>query len=164
MRFPNFEKVKVYLLLIFIISLGCFAEPTFAQVPSDSVSRIYFSEFKLLSVFQPTDTLKPDTMLQESFFYDKLKMKDVFFPKTGNPGSASFTLTPEVSMLKFFNDGFNQYENYIWDPIATRTSPVNRRFTNVDYHIGSKKEQHIVLTHQQKIKPWFLVGLDFTAM
>jgi len=156
--------VRIKLYFVFLLFLCTVWNVSAQNAPDSLKKRIYFSGFSSLNAYQDSLARYEDSLLKESFFYDKLKWYDVFIPRTGNPGSAAFELFENSRMLKFVNDGFSQFDNYLWNPVGTKHSASKRRFTNIDYHLGSKKEQHIILTHEQKIKPWFVAGIDFAAL
>ena len=106
-----------------------------------------------------------DSILKQSQFYDIGRQQKAHAPATGTPGSAILIDEDFERSLKFYNDGFNQFDPYLLNPLKKSfgNAPF-KRFTNINYHLGSKKEQHIMLSHEQQIKPWFNMGLDFGAM
>ena len=138
----------------------------YAQGDSLTIDRFYFRDFKKVPGI-PVD-LSPivnDSILKLSQFYDIARQQKAHAPATGNPGSAVFIDDDFERSLKFINDGFNQFDPYLIHPLKRRfgNAPF-KRFTNINYHLASKKEQHIFISHEQQIQPWFIVGLDFGAM
>ncbi len=156
-------KLVVRIVICFLISL--FALQLAAQAPADSINIEYFSDFELASSVFRNDSLKKDSLLQSYFFFDILKQKELYVPVSGNIGSASYRLFDATKSVKPLTSGFNQFVPYEITPLKSFPLPnVERRFTNINYHIGSKKEQHVFITHQQIIRPWMIAGLDFGAL
>ena len=137
-----------------------------SQADSSSYNRTFFSPFTLFpGQTADLNTITNDSILKLSQFYDKGLQKRVHVARTGNPGSASFFSGLHSSDLKFYNHGFNQFEDYLFHPLRNKIGDRQfQRYTNIDYHLGSKKEQHILIRHEQKIKPWFIAGFDFGAL
>ena len=124
----------------------------------------YFKDFYNIIERQKDFYYQPDSLLQEAFFYDRIKQFEVFTPRSGNLGSAHLDFFEKFQNKKIFSDGFTQYDGYFLDPFRKKTNSALRRFSNINYHIGSKKEQHLVVRHEQKIRPWMIMGLDLAAI
>lgn len=136
-----------------------------AQTQIDTLLNENFSDFNFPSNLNNRVNTSIDSVLLESYFYDKLKQKETGLPVAGNLGSASFNPFQKNVFDKLWYDGFNQFAPYEIYPLSPFPSTYpERRFTNINYHIASKKEQHIFLKHEQKIKPYLVAGLDFGAL
>ncbi len=157
--------MKLVTRIIFCLLINLFSFQLSAQTQADSMSTAYFSDFEFASYVYRNDSLKTDSLLHTYFFFDKLKQKEVYVPVTGNIGSASYRLFDVSASVKPMSSGFDQFLPYEINPVKTfPMQNVERRFTNINYHIGTKKEQHVFITHQQKIRPWMIAGLDFGAL
>lgn len=53
------------------------------------------------------------------------------------------------------------YDLYVWSPQQTRYFRGNKRFSQIDFHSGTFKEQEIRLTHAQNILKNWNAGFDF---
>lgn len=62
-------------------------------------------------------------------------------------------------------DGFEQFNHYLISPYVSlqETTADSTRTTLLDYHIGSKKEQHLMINHRQQLNSHWLAGIDFGA-
>ncbi len=155
------KKAGFIYILFFILA----SVKLFAQSPADTIVNVNFSDFNFPAVINLSENRTVDSALFESYFYDKLKQYDVGYAVSGNPGSASTLKFHNSNFDKIFYDGFNQFSAYEIFPLTTFPSSFSeKRFTNVNYHIATKKEQHIFLKHEQKIKPYVIAGLDFGAL
>ncbi|MBK6640458.1 MAG: hypothetical protein IPG39_04115 [Bacteroidetes bacterium] len=139
---------------------------TLAQSPADSSSMkpTAFDSFFLINPHNPI--LVADSAVMPTFvqIYDPLYRNFLGDPRSGNPGSASFSFLNNLNDYRFFNDGFNQFDAYLIRPDQTTLNGLKRRFTNVNYHLGSKKEQHILISHKQEFRKGLVAGLDFGAL
>ncbi|MBK8417188.1 MAG: hypothetical protein IPL22_23325 [Bacteroidetes bacterium] len=139
---------------------------TLAQSPADSSSMkpTAFDSFFLINPHNPI--LVADSAVMPTFvqIYDPLYRNFLGDPRSGNPGSASFSFLNNLNDYRFFNDGFNQFDVYLIRPDQTTLNGLKRRFTNVNYHLGSKKEQHILISHKQEFRKGVVAGLDFGAL
>lgn len=154
-------------LFCLLISLCCFSiaqAQTQAQTDSTTIHSNSFKDFYLL--IPGTEILHADSSTLPTFiqFYDPITRLNTGDPRSGNPGAASFSFFNSQTDFKFFQDGFHQFDNYILEPTYITFFSKNRRSTNINYHLGSKKEQHILLTHKQQLQKGLFAGLTFGAL
>jgi hypothetical protein len=155
----NFRRRFFFVVVLMVLN----APAAFSQVDSLS-KRIYFKNLFLFNDYELNDSAYTDQSLETVHLYDALQKNFIFIERTGNAGSAHNDFYGNFQNVKLFNNGFNQYDYYLLKPYEVKTAIANNRFTNINYHLGSKKEQHIFIKHQQALKPWLLAGLDFGAL
>lgn len=150
-----------FLILSWLLA-GC-AFSLSAQTDSVQLERLFFHAFdKTPGTPADLSLVVNDSILKFSQFFDRGRQYKVHTPYTGNPGSAILLDDDFGRSLKFFNDGFSQFDPHLIQPLKNKfgNAPF-KRYSNINYHLASKKEQHIMLSHEQQIKPWFIIGLDF---
>lgn len=79
----------------------------------------------------------------------------------GNLGSA---LSPQLFKIDreiFPLVGLRSYQPYVWKPDSLRFYRSNKRFSQVDYHNSTFKEQEIRVIHSQNILKNWSAGIDF---
>jgi putative beta-barrel porin len=101
--------------------------------------------------------------LQDPLFYDKALRNQVYIQQTGNFGSAINDIFTPIQSFDIIAPGFNQYNRSMLFAENNKIELPALRFTNLEYHLASKKEQHIFVTHNQKFRPWLVAGLKFGA-
>jgi Putative porin len=156
------SKFPLPLLVVSFLAVAC-AQQAFAQIDS-SATKSSFHDFYLLNPANSiliTDSTSIPSFLQ---IYDPLDRNYLGDPRSGNMGSASFSFLGNLNDYRFFRDGFNQFNAYMINPGQTTLNGLKRRFTNINYHLGSKKEQHIFISHKQEFKKGLVAGLDFGAL
>ncbi|MBL0343176.1 MAG: hypothetical protein IPP71_21325 [Bacteroidetes bacterium] len=160
------KKNGLICFLLCAYFLICGNELAFSQTDSLKTPRAFLKPLYLFpGQTADLNTITNDSILILSQFYDNGLQKRVHVARTGNPGSASIFSGLHSMDLKFYNHGFNQFEAYLFHPLRNNIGDRPfQRYTNIGYHLGSKKEQHIVISHEQKIKPWFIAGFDFGAL
>ncbi len=105
-----------------------------------------------------------DTVLSASFFFDPSRWAMPGFMGTGAFGTARMDLFPNHSSKGFVNYGFNAFAYYRFkDPNYPSTDSVGTRNTEINYHLGNRKEQHVDFDHMQHIRPGLHVGLSIGA-
>jgi hypothetical protein len=105
------------------------------------------------SLFEPLDPV----------WYDKAIRYQTYLQQTGNFGAAIFDPLRQNMSPYLISNGFNQYDRSMFRAIENRIELPSKRFTNINYHLGSKKEQHIFVEHNQRFRPWIVAGLKFGA-
>jgi len=106
-----------------------------------------------------------DTLFLNTLFFDPVRSSTPFNVVTGNPGAAHLDLIRQSVRSYGLSDGFNHFEGYLLSPAKSLPGEViPSRFTRIDYHIASKREQHIMLNHEQHIRKYWFAGIDFGAL
>ena len=123
---------------------------TMAQQDSGSLARTYFGDYYFLSGrFELPESKVSDSIFNNTRFYDILQRKSVFSPQAGNIGAASLNLFDRINTGKTFQDGFIQFDPYLLQPFLSLPSKQSiQRFTNINFHLASKKEQHIIIKYK----------------
>lgn len=153
-RLLNRPLKAIFLLLILFGS----AAPVLAQSDSTPEFKPHFRQFPVTCIFTP------DTFFQNTYFYDQGLQQDPSSAATGNPGSSIRTFATPLNEGRV-RDGFEQFNFYLISPFASfqETTGDSNRTTLLDYHIGSKKEQHLMINHRQLFKHHWMAGIDFGA-
>lgn len=114
--------------------------------------------------FLPAGLFPPDTFLQNTYFFDQGLRQDPSATTTGNPGSSIKTFAPPLNEGRM-RDGFDPFNHYLISPhvFLMNNAGDSSRTTLLDYHIGSKKEQHLMINHRQQLSSHWLAGIDFGA-
>lgn len=150
----------VSFMFLFVLS---FKSPDVCAQSDSSSSVVFFRN--LINDNHGTEESMNDSTLVNTFFFDRVRQYHPFIVITGNPGSAHLNLFSNHSASSVLNDGFNQFDGYLLSPFKSLPGKaVPKRFTLIDYHIASKKEQHIMLNHEQHISESWHAGIDFGAM
>lgn len=141
-----------------LLLFGTNSFTAYAQRNSLPATETRFRQFPVTGIFPP------DTFLQHTYFFDKRLQQEPLAPATGNPGSSMRIFAPPLNEGRM-RDGFEQFYHYLIDPYASlqKNEDDSVRTTLLDYHIGSKKEQHLMINHRQQIKPHWMAGIDFGA-
>lgn len=148
-----------FLLLTVLVLINSHA---FGQ--TDSVSSKTVFKGLISESFTMEESLN-DSALISNFFYDRVRKNHPFIVITGNSGSAHLDLFTGSKTASQLHDGFSQFDGYLMTPFKSLPGmPVAKRYTLIDYHIASKREQHILLNHEQHISERWYAGIDFGAM
>ena len=155
--FPRF-----LILWLFVLKTTCAQAQSSAD--STTLKLTAFKGFYLVNSYTPV--LVSDSVFLPSFvqIYDPLYRNFLGDPRSGNPGSASFSFINNLNDYRLFRDGFNQFDAYLLKPDQIKLNGLKRRYTNINYHLGSKKEQHILISHKQEFRKGLVAGLDFGAL
>lgn len=152
--------VPFYFLLVVLIAPGIAS----GQKGNDSLGTGYFDGFLQLEGEYAPPPAKSDTVFRDVYFFDKISRLGDDFPRSGGPGAAALDVFNGFHEVRRIRSGFNQFDFLLLHPVRQLPNDSTvRRYSNVEYHIGSRKEQHLVLSHHQRIKPWIKAGLDFGA-
>ena len=103
------------------------------------------------SLFEPLDPV----------WYDKAIRYQTYLQQTGNFGAAIFDPLRQNRSPYLIRNGFNQYDRSMFRASENSIELPSKRFTNINYHLGSKREQHIYVQHNQRFRPWIVAGLKF---
>ncbi len=123
----------------------------------------YFDVFRLTPASAQLFNDSLNFLSHDPVRFDKALRNEVFLQQTGNMGSAINDILAPKNSKGFITDGFDQFDRHFID-VATHDIDIpGTRFTNIDYHLASKKEQHIYVTHNQKFRPWIVAGVEFGA-
>ncbi|HLX91461.1 MAG TPA: putative porin, partial [Puia sp.] len=82
----------------------------------------------------------------------------------GNYGTPSHNLIFTPIMQSGWDPGFHAYDPYLYTLDQTRFYNTTRPYTELDYLLGSKKEQFIGLTHTQNIKPNWNAAIQYRLL
>jgi hypothetical protein len=149
-------KLYLFLFALFlpVIGIGQHA----VKLPAGS----WFGGYAFADSIAPSE---PWNELSRIFFFDPSRHGNVFLPRTGGLGSATHHVFSDHSQPGFIKDGFDQFDQSLIRPWKLNLiNDTSRRITQINYHLATRKEQRIFLSHQQKILPWFMAGLGFGAM
>jgi hypothetical protein len=155
----NHRRPIILLCLLLLSAAAAFSQDSLLSATRQRIEASGVLPGVLMSQF-PDDSIS----IFDAHHFDPLTRRVPIMTRTGNLGGASFNPFEARGKVKFMDDGFNRFDPYLIDPLSNRLLMRKRRFTNVNYHLGSRKEQHIRVRHEQVIHPGFVAGLDFGAM
>lgn len=156
----RFNVVKFWFTLGFTISfLSAFAQEKVLKPSVDSTRVTYFnSSFDSLFLGQIASV---DTSLLFVSQFDALSKGIDVFSTLSNAGAAH----QSVVLNTHFSDGFlaqlNAFKMYLRSEIPVRYFNPILPFTEINYAMGSKKEQQMNVRFASQFAPRFFVGLDF---
>jgi hypothetical protein len=156
----RFSDLRLILILIF----------TFAFLNGNSQSdstrqKLYFDGLLSEKYSAEASVNNADSFLLNTLFFDPVRRSTPFSVVTGNPGSAHLDIIKDAFRSSVLNDGFSHFDGYMLSPFKQLPGKaVPSRYTLIDYHLASKREQHIMINHEQHIKKWWFAGIDFGAM
>jgi len=105
-----------------------------------------------------------DSTLSSNLFFDPSKWESSMFIGTGSYGTARFNPFVHDHEYSFSRLGFEQFNYYGYRPIKfITTDTAGSKTSRIEYHLGSKKEQHINLNHYQHLKKGFRFGISVGA-
>jgi len=154
----NLVLVFLSIALFPITSLAQSSEPDSAYINLDPLQF-----YSLTAVSDPLIIDSTDLVQLDPIWYDKALRHRTFLQQTGNFGSAINDLLKRNNSSNLINNGFDQYDRSMMHAVDNRIELPDLRYTNIDYHLASKKEQHIFVTHNQRFRPWIVAGLKFGA-
>lgn len=139
----------------------------FGTVPADADTFSHvqdpFTFFSLSPVADPLIMDSSDFEPLDPVWYDKALRYHSYLQQTGNFGAAIFDPLSQNISPYMISNGFNQYDRSMFRVLENKIELPSKRFTNINYHLGSKREQHILVEHNQRFRPWIIAGLKFGA-
>ncbi|HEX5003584.1 MAG TPA: putative porin [Bacteroidia bacterium] len=151
-------------LLGLLLPLILFSAPSNAQDSLMSATRFQLSESGVLPAETHLQWPEDSVKITDAHHFDLLTRKIPIITRSGNLGGASFNPFAETGSFKLLDDGFNGFDPYLIDPLKNHFMLRNKRYTSINYHLGSRKEQHIRVRHEQVIRPGFVAGLDYGGL
>ncbi|REJ82316.1 MAG: hypothetical protein DWQ44_07895 [Bacteroidetes bacterium] len=83
------------------------------------------------------------------------------FNTLGLSGSAANPMHYKTDSDVYSKPGTRVYDIYLWNPDSLVFFRGNKRFSQIDYHLGSFREQELKFRHMQNILSNWSAGIDF---
>ncbi|MEY3342792.1 MAG: hypothetical protein RL090_476 [Bacteroidota bacterium] len=105
-----------------------------------------------------------DTVRANTYFFDPSRWDQSTLIGTGGYGTARFNPLSPAMEYAVSRIGFNQFDYYGYRPMLfNHADTAGTRKSRTEYHLGSKKEQHINLYHYQHLNKGFRFGVSVGA-
>ncbi|MFM2190101.1 MAG: hypothetical protein RL491_487 [Bacteroidota bacterium] len=142
-------------------SIGSFIQSNLKAIRRILVLNLFvlFSSASFAQFQQPCDS-----SLSSNLFFDPSRWESSFFIGTGGYGTARLTPFPQDQEYAVSRLGFAQFNYYGYRPIQFNSSDTaGTKKSRIEYHLGSKKEQHINVSHYQHLQKGFRFGVSVGA-
>ncbi len=158
----NKNYIFIFFLLIFSFGLKCYAsEDSTKKIIIKVPTKIhFFAEKDFYSFIPKADTI--DQTLRHIEIFNPLHI--LHHTYIGNPGLASEPMVFDLPMNDQINSGLNTYSLYLMRPDDIKYFATNKRYTEINYDMGSKKEQILTLVHTQNVNKQFNFGFNFNKI
>ena len=155
---------RVILLIIGVIG-GCFSAGASTllhsndSIQTDSTLVRYF--YQDLEKQQLGDVKVWDTTTLSASFYDPTSPLFEYYQELSNSGHAHKNLEFSFPISVGFNNNLTSYDKFIITKDKILYPIVYQPFTDINYMMGSKKEQHLNVLFCREFLPRFFVTLNF---
>jgi hypothetical protein len=102
-----------------------------------------------------------DTSFSDVHRYEPTFGRNRYFAYLGNQGLAHTNLVFTPVLNSGYKFGINAFDLNLFFNDSVRYYMVSKPFTQLDYVMGVKREQHLRVLHTQDVASWFNAGLQF---
>ena len=153
-----FEIAFLFSLFLFPFQMSLYAQDSIPSVLDSAKIYSFSANFEQ----QGSHFLHPiDTLITNVENYDPPTRPGKYYASLGNVGLANHNQIFSPIIKSGYSFGISSFDQYRFLNDSLKYYWVGKPYTHLEYVMGYKKEQNLLVDHSQNIASWFNLGLKF---